>query len=293
MTAAPSYKTRPIKRTRRTKADIERLKTSLYNICWEHQPLTVRQLFYRTVVAGLIPKTQDQYKNTICRLTGIMREDGWLPWAWILDETRWMRKPRSYGSLAEALTEMQEDYRHDFWRHQDIYVEVWCESGSAAGMIYPITAKWDVPLMPAHGFSSKSFCWNTAKTIEHHDKPTHIFYVGDYDPSCVHIDRDIEAKLRRYAPGADITFQRIAVLPEQVDAWNLPSAPPKKSDSRSKSFDGQAVEVEAIEPGVLRQLIEDALVSIIDKGALERISLVEKAELDTLSTMIAGMEGAA
>ena len=223
MTATKSYKSCPIKRSRRTKVEINRLKTELYNICWEHKPLTVRQLFYRAVVAMLIAKTQAEYKNTVCRLAGIMREDGELPWDWIVDETRWMRKPRSYGSLAEALAEWQEDYRHDFWRSQDVYAEVWCESGSAAGIIYPITEKWDVPLMPAHGFSSKSFCWNTAKTIEDHDKPTHIFYVGDYDPSGVYIDRDVESKLRRYAPDADITFQRIAVLPEQIEAWELPA----------------------------------------------------------------------
>jgi hypothetical protein len=159
-------------------------------------------------------------------------------------------------------------------------------------MIYPITAQWDVPLMPAHGFSSKSFCWSAAKAIEYQGKPTFIFYVGDYDPSGLFIDKDIEDKLRRYAPGADITFQRLAVLPEQVDEWKLPSKPPKKEDSRSKSFEGQAVEVEAIEPDALRQLLDDALKSVIDHGDYERMCTVEAAERETLAMMISGMEDA-
>jgi hypothetical protein len=281
-----TYRTRPIKRSRRTKSEIGSLKTAIYNICWKHKPLTVRQLFYRMVVALLIAKTQLEYKNVTVRLAGEMREAGDLPWDWLVDETRWMRKPKSYDSLPEALREMQEHYRRDFWKKQDVYAEVWCESGSASGIVYPVTAKWDAPLMPSHGFSSKAFCWNTAKTIEHIDKPTYIFYVGDYDPSGVHIDRDIEAKLHRYAPDADITFKRIAVLPEQIEAWNLPSAPPKKSDSRSKSFDGRAVEVEAIEPSTLRQLVDDELMSLVDQDAYRRMLIVEEAERDTLAAVI-------
>src|SRR5262245_23075898 len=97
------------------------------------------------VVADLIPKTQAEYKNTVVRLCGLMREAGELPWAWLVDETRWMRKPDSYGSLGAALHEMHKYYRRDFWQSQDYYVEVWCESGSAAGMIYPTTSQWDVP----------------------------------------------------------------------------------------------------------------------------------------------------
>lgn len=279
----------PQKRKRRSKAEIEALRTAIYDLCELHQPLTVRQLFYRMVVASFIAKTQREYKNTVCRLCGLMREEGDLPWEWIVDETRWMRKPRSYGSLGEALEEMQFYYQRDFWRDQDIYSEVWCESGSAAGVIDPMTYKWDVPLMPAHGFSSKAFCWNAAKSIEAQSKPAHILYVGDYDPSGVLIDADIEAKLRRYAPQADITFSRIAVTPEQIDEWDLPGSPPKDS----KHFKGEsAVEVEAIEPGKLRQLVQDEIESLVDFEAYQRVLSIQDAEQKTLESWIDSLDAA-
>jgi hypothetical protein len=277
-----TYKSRPIKRARRSKADVSSLRTAIYLTAQKYKPLSVRNLFYRLVVAGVIDKTQAEYKNTVVRLCGQMREDGELPWSWIVDDTRWMHKPDSYNSLGGALQEMQRFYRRNLWQDQDHYCEFWCESGSAGGMIYPATSKWDCPLMAAHGFASKAFCWNTAKTIEYHEKPAIIFYVGDYDPSGVHIDRDIESKLRRYAPESDITFKRIAVLSEQIEQWDLPSAPPKKTDSRARSFDGQCVEVEAIPPDTLLQLVDDAITSIIDQDVYQRMLRVEAAERKTL-----------
>src|ERR1700730_17540056 len=43
-------------------------------------------------------------------------------------------------------------------------------------------------------------------------------------------------KLPKLAPTAEIYFERLAVIPEQIAAWNLPSRPTKQSDSRAKSF---------------------------------------------------------
>jgi hypothetical protein len=146
--------------------------------------------------------------------------------------------------------------------------------------------------MPARGFSSKAFCWNTAQTILAEDKPTQILYLGDYDPSGVHIDRDIETKLRRYGPAAELSFKRIAVLTEQIEAWKLPSAAPKKTDSRSKTFSGQAVEIEAIPPDTLRQLVDDAITGIVDHSSYALMLEVEKAERETLETVLESMGAA-
>src|SRR5262245_15831061 len=129
--AIPTCESRPTSGKRRTKDEIAGIREAILDLCREHQPLTVRQLYYRLVVAGTIDKTQAQYKNTVVRLCGLMREEGELPWDWIVDETRWMHKPDSYSSLVGALEEMQSHYRRDVWLRQDVYVEVWSGSGSA------------------------------------------------------------------------------------------------------------------------------------------------------------------
>lgn len=72
----------------------------------------------------------------------------------------------------------------------------------------------------------------------------------------------------------------------QIAEWNLPTRPTKKSDTRSKSFDGESVEVDAIEPDHLRSLCEEVIRRNIDGDKLERLQRVEAAERETLETLV-------
>ena len=47
----------PHKRKRRTRAEIAALDEALWHIAGEHAPCTVRQVYYRAVVASLCEKT--------------------------------------------------------------------------------------------------------------------------------------------------------------------------------------------------------------------------------------------
>jgi hypothetical protein len=42
--------------------------------------------------------------------------------------------------------------------------------------------------------------------------------------------------LRELATDADILFERIAVTPEQIAGWDLPTRPTKTSDTRAKAY---------------------------------------------------------
>ena len=119
---------------------------AIYHWAELHQPVTVRQLYYRLVTLNLCPKSENGYKS-VSRICAIMRKDGTLPWPWITDQTRWQRKPRTYDSLQDALSHMQAYYRRNLWLAQENYVEVWIEKEALAGVVYPITSEWDVPLM--------------------------------------------------------------------------------------------------------------------------------------------------
>jgi hypothetical protein len=52
-------------------------------------------------------------------------------------------------------------------------------------------------------------------------------------------------------------FVRVAVNPEQIEEFDLPTRPTKKTDSRAKTFEGESVEVDAIPPARLRQMVEE------------------------------------
>jgi len=258
----------------------------MYEILKEHHPMTVRQLFYQMVSAGLIEKTEAAYQGLVVRLCGQMREDGELPWEWIADSSRWMRKPDSYSSLQEAVRRTAETYRRDLWANQDAYVEIWCEKEALAGVLYEITEEYDVPLMVVRGFPSKDFVHGAAEAIEGRCKPAYLYYFGDWDPSGLLIWKDVQNKIQRYAPGADVTFERVAVTPEQVTRYSLPTRPTKREgNSHAKHFRGKSVEVDALPPGVLQGLVRHVIEQHIDQRQLKITKRVEESEREFLEVL--------
>jgi hypothetical protein len=280
---AEFYKTSPIKRDRRTKRELGTIREALYQTLAADNPATVRQIFYRLVSANVIEKTEAAYKTTVCRLLALMRREGALPFGWIADNTRWMRKPRTYSSIEDALKRTAEFYRRALWDEQKAYVEVWLEKDALAGVLYPITAEWDVPLMVTRGYPSLSFLYAAAQHIRETDKQTFIYYLGDHDPIGVNIPELVERELREMAD-ADITFERLAVNPEQIHSFNLQTRPTKTTDSRAKSFKGESVEVDAIPPATLRNLVNTAIVKHIDQRALEVLQIAEESERGLLAS---------
>jgi hypothetical protein len=176
------------------------------------------------VSRGLVDKTEAEYDGTVCRLLGEMREAGELPWEWIVDNTRWKRRPVTFTGLSGALYALAHNYRRNLWDDAEDYVEIWVEKDALAGVIVEETDPLDVPLMVAKGYTSKSYAYGAARDIADEMerlKRIHIYHLGDSDPSGEDAARDVEAKLRRYierlrSEGDDIEihFQRIAVLDE-------------------------------------------------------------------------------
>jgi hypothetical protein len=250
--------------------------------------MTVRQVYYQLVTLGVIEKTEQQYKGTVCRLLAEMRRDGTLPYHKIADNTRWMRKPNTYSGLQEMLELTQQTYRRAIWDSQDAYVEIWLEKEALAGVLVDVTARWDVPLMVTRGYPSLSYVHSAAQAIEAQGKPAYLYYFGDRDPSGVDIDRFVEELIHEMAE-VDLHFERVAVTEGQLEELNLPTRPTKKNDSRSKGFKGESVEVDAIDPDTLCEICEACITRHIDQEAYYRMQQVEDAERDTLARMIENM----
>ena len=272
----------PLKAQRRTKGEMEALRALLYKVVEADRPMTVRQVFYRMVSLGVIDKTEMEYKQTVGKQLTRMRRDWTIPYEWIADESRWMRKPRSYDSVEDALRQTAQFYRRRLWSETDAYVEVWLEKEALAGVLYAVTAEWDVPLMVTRGYPSLTFLHEAAQTIAAEGKPTFLYYFGDWDPSGVGIPRKVEQELREFLPDVDITFERVAVTPEQVEAWGLPTRPTKKTDSRSKNFEGDSIEVDAIPPARLRQLANDVIDRHVDDRVFQVVAEAEESERELL-----------
>jgi hypothetical protein len=265
------------------------LRDGLFALAEEHEPLTIRQLFYRAVATSLIDKTQTAYNNIVVRIMGQMREQGRVPFAWITDNTRWMRKPTTHGGLLSMLHRTQLTYRRAVWDDQNVYVETWCESDSVAGILYDVTAEYDVPLMPTSGQPSKSFLHSAAENIAAVEVPSFVYYFGDYDKSGMDISARIDRDLRRYLPdGTDFHFARVAINEEQIREYSLPTRPPK--DKRGGWT--ETVELEAMTTADLQGICRDCITQHIDSYQLKQLQVIEAAERDTLATIIENLEAA-
>jgi hypothetical protein len=282
------------KRFRRTKAAVATIRDAIKDILENDHPQTVRQVFYALTVRGVIAKAEIEYQRTVVRLLVEMRESGAIPFEWLADNTRWMRKPTTFVGLESCLNSTSKFYRRDLWAAMPVYVEVWCEKDALAGVLMEETEVYDVPLMTARGYSSLTFVHTAAMAIKEKKKPAYIYHFGDLDPSGVDAARDIEAKLRRYAPEAEVHFERPAVTRVQVEEWNLPTRPTKTTDTRSKKFgSATSVELDAIPARKLRELVRECIERHVDKKQLEILKIAEESERELLAKWAATYGGGA
>ena len=296
---------------RRTKSQIDDIKTAIYKLCEQYQPMTVRQLFYALTVKGVIEKTESDYKNVVCRLTKEMRLAGELPWDWLADHTRWQHKPRTYGGISDCLEQSQAAYRRALWdpKTNSNYVEIWLEKDALTGVFYDVTSEYDVPLMPCRGYPSLSFLRSAARVIAWRQQilidnwykdlfdampKLSIYYFGDFDPTGVDISRNIEDRIRAFLSEMDdqysdlfFEFKRVAINEDHIKDMNLQTRPTKQSDTRAKKFGHNvSVELDAIEPNKLRQMIRSCILENIDEGELERVWQTEEAERKLLDQVL-------
>lgn len=286
---AASYVASPIKRVRSTKAEVEQRRAALHGIVMAGRPMTVRQVFYQATVRDIVEKSEAGYTKVQTDLVQ-MRRAGALPYAWLADNTRWQRKPTTFSSVEEALNDTARLYRKALWADADAYVEVWLEKDALAGVVLPVTAAYDVPLMVARGYASLSFLHSAAEYIGSLDVPVQIYHFGDFDPSGVNAGEKIEETLREMAPEADITFERIAVNLWQIAEWGLPTRPTKVSDSRAKNFGSVSVELDAIEPNRLRRMVEHAIQRHLPPAQFTVLKAAEESERELIARLVGSLD---
>ena len=235
---------------------------------------------------GLVDKSEAGVSRVQRRVLA-MRRSGDLPYSWIADGTRYHMKPTTFSSADDALNDLASSYRKMLWNEQGVHVEVWVEKDAITSVISQVTRQWDVGIYIARGFPSETFLYETAQAIIHDDKPAVIYQLGDHDPSGLLAWKQTKAKLQQFAPDVDMVFERIAVTPEQIVEYNLPTRPTKKS-KHSANFEGDSVEVDAMPSHVLRRLVGDAIEEWIDDDALHVTKTVEANEREWLENLTIG-----
>ncbi len=264
---------------------MEVIRSVMVEILEADHPMTVRQVFYQLVARRAIPKTEVEYKTTVCRLLVEMRRSGRIPYGWIADNTRWMRNARTWDSVEELLRETAQVYRRNLWTNADEQVEVWIEKEALAGVVSGVTVGWHVPLMVTRGYPSVSYVYEAATAAKADGRSLILYYLGDHDPSGVDIDRFIGAEFARHGV-EDFEIRRLAVTPEQITSLTLPTRPTKRTDTRAAGFRGESVELDAIPASSLREIVEDAITAHLDGGRVDAIREIEHHERQQLLQLV-------
>lgn len=278
----PARNRRKKKRLRRSSEELAELDAKMMEFIQEYKPVTVRQVFYHLAAIKLIPKDKKQYDCVQKRLSK-MRKAKVLPYHWISDGHRIVRKPTTFDSTREALEHAITTYRRAVWTEQRIHIEFWLEKDALAGTIADILDEWDIPFYVSRGFSSHSYLYSAAQYLMATRKEAHVYVMTDCDKSGLEIKESIHRELAEHCAGhpCDIYIHRLALTPDQVKEWGL--------ETRDASTVGKGVlpgdqdaDLDAIPPAQFRWLVEDAITSHIDQHRLQRLLKEEEMERETL-----------
>lgn len=258
------------------------------DILSEIHPATVRAVCYRLFTIGLIPNMSKGSTDKVSKQLVWARENGVIPWHWIVDETRHAERAGVWDSIDQIIDSATRGYRRDNWQEQPHYIEVWSEKGTVRGTLWPVLSAYGVTFRVMHGFGSATTLNHVAKMSAHSAKPVTVLYVGDFDCSGMCMSEvDIPQRIDRYS--GKITIQRIALTADDVaSGTDLPSFPAdtKTGDSRYKWFTArygnQCWELDAMSPVTLRERVEQAITGLLDIDAWNHAGKIEQAEITSM-----------
>jgi hypothetical protein len=264
-------------------------------------PLTVRQIFYRLVGNYDYDKTELAY-NRLGEHLVRARRGGLVPFEAIRDDgvvtysAPWHEGVEAFWNDTGERIRM---YRRDRQTGQRHRVELWCEAAGMAPQLARVVDDYSVPVFSSGGFASLTAVRLIADRALARTVPTMLIHVGDFDPSGESIFSSIAADAAAFVE-ADRTIMRLKIVPvrvaltaEQVEVHDLPTVPPKRSDSRSAFWQGETCQLEALAPDLLAAIVRDEIESVIDWDVFDRQVRLEEGDRVALTRALPSGESAA
>jgi hypothetical protein len=234
--------------------------------------ITLRQLYYRLVSRLLIKNTINAYKR-LSRILVKARERGHVPINCLEDRSRRIlgRGDTGYYSAEEylksKLNSLQDSWKGftmPMWDNQPRHVLISLEKDALSRLVSRVANNYSIRTFPTRGYPSFSYVQGMSRYMQTRLKGKHVvvLYFGDFDPSGIDIERDLEARLGRYG-AKDFSVTRVALTNTQIIEHNLPPMPVKRSDARAESFlathGDKSVELDALDPNLFTTVVEKAI----------------------------------
>jgi hypothetical protein len=272
-------------------------------------PLTIRQIHYqlfsRQVEWGgrrdsnTYPNTKAGQQDLIAIAKHGRYEDS-ISWDAIEDRTRTAYRPYKFEDVQEYLRNelhyLLNDYTRCRVQDQNYYIEVWVEKDALFKIFQKVARPYCIPVAACRGYDSvtylNSFANNANAALDRGQTPV-VLYFGDLDPSGVNMfEASIETLCSEDELGLereDVVFERVAITPDMVDAFNLPNDPDawKFEDTRYKKYVERYgrlfVELDSLRPDTLEDLIRSAITSYLDMDSYHEQVEIEKKERTRLT----------
>lgn len=248
----------------------------------QEKPVTVRQIFYHLVSIGMLENTKEKYFS-LDKFLVKARKAGYIPFEWIEDRSRHSLIVPLYLSISDYIQEKILRYWKDTWENQPYFIVILLEKEALSGIVWSVASYFNVPVFPTKGYSSWSmFADDIRKMIKKYsDKQLVVLILGDYDPSGTDIPRDHLNKLEFFRIYPDV-IKRIALTKDQVIKYRLPPQMAKKDDPRYDKFKQEhgkyAVELDALTPSLLKQIVREAILEYLDAEAFKEDLKMEEQE---------------
>jgi hypothetical protein len=252
----------------------------------DYLPLTVRQIFYRLVGQYGYEKSEHAYNRLAEHLVRARRAK-LISFDDIRDDGTTLYPVSWYGGVEafnEATMRRAQNYTRDRQAGQATRIELWSEAAGMGPQLVRVAHPYSIEVRSSGGFSSLTAVREIVDRALDRDRPTVLLHVGDYDPSGVAIfeaiaeDAAAFVETDRQILTQRIIAERVALTADQVEGYELETAPPKPTDSRSRTWRGETCQLEALAPDDLAQVVLDAILRWIDVDVLDAVLHAEASD---------------
>ena len=231
---------------------------------------------------------EKSYKD-LCDLLTRARLEGYIPFDVIGDETRpftsWDVHQDTRAFLRKQLDSFGKGYWRDLLQSQPNQIEIVGEKNTLGKVLNQIAMKYCIKTTMGRGFSSLDPRYKMAQRFKNSGREKLVvLIISDFDPDGEQIAESFARSMRDDFGIKGIHAIKVGLTLEQIRKYKLPvggKATSKKSPNLKKfmnRFGNDVYEVEALDPGVLQQILTQTIDSVIDTAAFNREVDAEKRD---------------
>lgn len=190
-----------VKKLNLSKGNVQRLleiNEVLEDYATQGYSLTLRQLYYQLVTKNIIANKPEEY-DKLGNLLTKGRMAGFVDFDAIEDRVRVPRHTYEVDDIPDAIADVEKLYRLDRQKGQKNYIELWVEKDAISSILMRKTSYYHIRMMVNRGYSSTTAMFDAYERILDQlamGKFVNILYIGDHDPSGIHIsEKDLFQRL--------------------------------------------------------------------------------------------------